>query len=82
MNHASGTVASLDPEPIQVGDAIGQRAQRRGWFRVRCGRRRLVEVLVLVQHDRAIKCSIHQRYLDHQHRALTSDDTMSRWTRS
>ena len=30
MNHAAGTVAPLDPELIQVGDAIGQRAQRRG----------------------------------------------------
>jgi hypothetical protein len=30
MNHASGTVAPLDPEVIQVGDAIGQPAQRRG----------------------------------------------------
>jgi hypothetical protein len=30
MDHASGTVAPLDPELIQVGDAIGQRAQRRG----------------------------------------------------
>src|SRR5260370_31026134 len=30
MNHASGAVAPLDPELIQVGDAIGQRAQRRG----------------------------------------------------
>jgi hypothetical protein len=30
MNHASGTVTPLDPELIQVGDAIGQRAQRRG----------------------------------------------------
>jgi hypothetical protein len=29
MNHASGTVAPLDPELLQVGDAIGQRAQRR-----------------------------------------------------
>ena len=30
MNHASGAVAALDPELIEVGDAIGQRAQRRG----------------------------------------------------
>jgi hypothetical protein len=30
MNHASGTIAPLDPELIQVGDAIGQRAQRSG----------------------------------------------------
>jgi hypothetical protein len=29
MNHASGTITPLDPELIQVGDAIGQRAQRR-----------------------------------------------------
>jgi hypothetical protein len=30
MNHASGAVAPLDPELIEVGDAIGQRAQWRG----------------------------------------------------
>jgi len=30
INHASGTVAPLDPELIQVGDAIGRRAQWRG----------------------------------------------------
>jgi hypothetical protein len=30
MNHPSGTVTPLDPELIQVGDAIGQRAQWRG----------------------------------------------------
>ena len=30
MNHASGTVTSLDPELIEVGDAIRQRAPRRG----------------------------------------------------
>jgi len=30
MNHASGTIAPLDPELIQLGDAMGQRAQRRG----------------------------------------------------
>ncbi len=30
MNHASGMVAPLDPELIEVGDAIGQWAQRRG----------------------------------------------------
>ena len=36
MNHASGTVAPLDPELIQVGDAIGQRAQRRLYrFKIR-----------------------------------------------
>jgi len=30
MNHASGAVTPLDPELIQVGDTIGQRAARRG----------------------------------------------------
>jgi len=30
MNHAPDAVASLNPELVQVGDAIGQRAQRRG----------------------------------------------------
>ena len=38
MNNASGTVASLDPELIQVDDAVGQRAQRRSLeHRVECG---------------------------------------------
>ena len=32
MNHASGTVAPLDTELVQVGDAVGQRAERRGLF--------------------------------------------------
>ena len=30
MNHATGAVAPPDTEVIQVGDAIRQRAQRRG----------------------------------------------------
>jgi hypothetical protein len=30
MNHASGAVTPLDPEPIQVDDSFGQRAERRG----------------------------------------------------
>jgi hypothetical protein len=30
MNHASGALTALDPELIEVGDAIGQRAPRRG----------------------------------------------------
>jgi hypothetical protein len=29
MNHAPSAVTPLDPELIEVGDAIGQRAQRR-----------------------------------------------------
>ena len=30
MNHASGAVTPLDPEMVQVDDAVGQRAERRG----------------------------------------------------
>jgi hypothetical protein len=30
VNHASGAVAAPDPELIQIGDAVGQRAQWRG----------------------------------------------------
>jgi hypothetical protein len=30
MNHASGAVAPPDPEVVQAGDAIWQRAERRG----------------------------------------------------
>jgi hypothetical protein len=28
MNHASGAVAAMDPEAVQVGDAIRQRTER------------------------------------------------------
>ncbi|HUK69839.1 MAG TPA: hypothetical protein VLW50_13990 [Streptosporangiaceae bacterium] len=38
MNHAPGAVTLLDPEMVQVGDAVGYRAERRGLFQVRCGR--------------------------------------------
>jgi hypothetical protein len=30
MNHATSAVTPLDPDLIQVGDTIGQRAERRG----------------------------------------------------
>ena len=30
MNHASGAIAPPDAEVVQAGDAIGQRAKRRG----------------------------------------------------
>ena len=39
MNHASGTVAPLDPKMVQVGDAIGQMDEFGGhqiWERARC----------------------------------------------
>ena len=49
MNHASGAVASLDAEVVQVGDAIWQRAERRGLVQGAVRAVRVVEVLVLAQ---------------------------------
>ncbi len=51
MDRASGTVTPLDPELIQVGDAIGQRAQRRGLVQGSVRPMPVAEVLVLAQHD-------------------------------
>jgi len=51
MNNASSTVAPLDPELIQVGDVVGQRAQRRGLVQGSVRPVGVVEVLVFAQHD-------------------------------
>jgi hypothetical protein len=47
VNHASGTVTPPDPELIQVGDVIGQRAQRRGLVQTSIRPVPVVEVPVL-----------------------------------
>ena len=47
MNHAPGSVASLNPEMVQVGDAVGQRAQRRGLLEGSVRPVGIVEVFVL-----------------------------------
>jgi hypothetical protein len=49
MNHASGVVTPLDPELIQVGDAVGQRAQRRGLLESAVRPVGVIEVLLLAQ---------------------------------
>src|SRR5205814_770351 len=51
MNHATSAVASLDPEMVQVGDAVGQRAERRGLVQGAVRPVGVVEVLVLAHHD-------------------------------
>ena len=51
MNHASGAVAAMDPELIEVGDAIGQRAQRRGLLQGAVRPVGVVEGLVVAQDD-------------------------------
>jgi hypothetical protein len=50
VNHAPRAVTPLDPEPIQVGDCIGQRAERRGLVQGAVRPVGVVEVLVLAQH--------------------------------
>jgi hypothetical protein len=45
VNHSSGAVAPEDPEVIQVRDAIGQRAERRGLVQGAVRPVRVVEVL-------------------------------------
>jgi hypothetical protein len=51
VNYSSGTVAPEDPAVMQVRDAIGQRSQRRGLGQGAVRPVRIVEVLVLAQHD-------------------------------
>ena len=38
MNHSPGAVTPLDPEMVQVGDAVGLGRSGAACFRVRCGR--------------------------------------------
>ena len=49
MNHASGMVTPEDAEVVQVGDAFGQRAERRGLVQGTVRPVGVVEVLVLTQ---------------------------------
>ena len=54
MNHASCAVTPLDPELIQVGDAVGQRAQRRGLIQGSVRPVGVVEVFVLAQNSHRV----------------------------
>jgi hypothetical protein len=51
VNHASGAVAPLDTEVVQVGDAVWQRAERCSLVQGAVRPVGVVEVLVLAQHD-------------------------------
>src|ERR1039457_3405919 len=54
MNHAPGAVTPLDPEMVQVGDAVGYRAERRGLFQGAVRPVGVAGVLVLAQHDHQV----------------------------
>src|SRR5450759_5111240 len=54
MNHASSAVAAKDAEVVQVGDAIRQRAKRRGLVQGAVWPVRVVEVFVLAQHGHQV----------------------------
>jgi hypothetical protein len=54
MNHTPGAVMPLDPEMVQVGDAVGQRAQWRGLLEGSVRPVGIVKVLVLPQHDHQV----------------------------
>src|SRR5690349_15626110 len=49
MNRAPGAVTPLDLETVQVGDAVGQRPERRGLAEGAVGPVGVVEILVLAQ---------------------------------
>src|ERR1022692_2740677 len=54
MNHASGAVTPLNPEVVQVGDAVGQRAQWRGLLEGAVRPVGIVKVLVVPQHHHQV----------------------------
>ena len=54
VNHASGAVVSLNPEMVQVGYAVGQRAQWRGLLEGSVRPVGIVKVLVLPQHHHQV----------------------------
>src|SRR5437868_3850193 len=49
MYHASGAVTPLNPEMVQVGNAVGQRAQRRGLLEGSVRPVGVIEVFVVTQ---------------------------------
>jgi hypothetical protein len=54
MNHPSSAVTPLDPDLIQVGDVIGERAERGVLLQGGVRPVRVLEILVLPQHDHQV----------------------------
>jgi hypothetical protein len=54
VNQAAGAVTSLNPDPVKVGDVVGQPAQRRGLLQGSGGPVGVVEVFVLPQRGHKV----------------------------
>jgi hypothetical protein len=54
MNHVPCTVPPPDPELIQAGDVVGQRAQRCGLFQGSVRPVGVVKVLIFAQHGHQV----------------------------
>ena len=54
VEDAASAVTPLDPEMIQVSNAVGQGAERRGLVQGSVRPVRVAEVLVLAQHDHQV----------------------------
>jgi len=54
VEDAASAVTALDPEMIQISNAAGQGAERRGLVQGAVRPVRVVEVLVLAQHDHQV----------------------------
>src|ERR1700747_1777590 len=54
MNHATSAVTPPDPELVQAGDTVGQRAERCGLLQGSVRPVRVVEILVFPQHDHQV----------------------------
>jgi hypothetical protein len=61
MDHATSAVTPLDPELVQAGDAVGQRAERRGLLQGSVRPVGVVEILVLPQHGHQVPLVPDQR---------------------
>jgi len=67
MIHASSAVRPLDPERIEIGHAIRQRAQWRGLVQGTMRPVGAAEVLVLAQHGHQVPPIPHHRPLHQSH---------------
>ena len=81
MNHAPGTVTPLNPEMVQVGVAVGQRAQWRSLLEGSVRPVSVVEVLVLPQHQHQVPLVPDQGSVQSSRRQLPIHRSMTEFIR-